>query len=174
MVGKKKDDRERDRDLSLSDEERKTIELREEELRAEKERVKAGEVRLRKEVVEEEKTLEIPVTREEVGVEKRSVGGRRPAEGDIGGDEEISIPVMEEEVKVEKTPVVREEISLKKRQIQDTEQVTDTVKREEAWVDRTGDAQVWTGAGSNSWQGTERRRYTDRSYNGPERRAIGV
>ena len=75
-------------------------------------------------------------------MEKRSVGGRRPAEGDVGDEDEIRVPVMEEEVRVKKTPVVKEEISLKKRQVQDTERVSETVKREEAWVDSTGDARV--------------------------------
>ena len=93
------------------------VQLREEELRAEKERVKAGEVRLRKEVVTEERTLEVPVTREEVVVERRPAARGQEARGDIGDNEEIRIPIMEEEVHVEKTPVVKEEVSLKKRQI---------------------------------------------------------
>jgi hypothetical protein len=49
-----------------TDEDSRRIELREEELRAEKQRVQAGEVRVRKEVVSEERTIEVPVTREEV------------------------------------------------------------------------------------------------------------
>ena len=163
------------RDITGRDDDQERIELREEELRAEKRQVEAGEVRVRKEVVEEKKTINVPVTREEVVVEKRSVGGRRPAQGEVGDDEEISVPVMEEEVRVQKTPVVKEEISLKKRQVQDTEHVSETVKREEAWVDRTGDARVWTSSDDRgSWQGSERRRRNDRQYNGPERRVAGV
>ena len=78
-------------------------------------------------------------------------------------------------MRVQKTPVVKEEISLRKRQVQETEHVSDTVKREEAWVDRTGDARVWTSSsGSGSWQGSERRRRQDRQYKGPERRVAGV
>jgi uncharacterized protein (TIGR02271 family) len=163
----KKDKDEFREDMTDSNEER-SIELREEELRAEKARVEAGEVRLRKEVVEETKTINVPVTREEVVVEKHSVGGRRPADGSIGDDQEIRIPVMEEEVRVEKTPVVREEISLKKRQVQDTERVSETVKREEAWVDRTDDATVRTRNGD--WEGQERRTMASSNYGGPERR----
>jgi uncharacterized protein (TIGR02271 family) len=168
---KKNKDQVRDTNLSDSGQERH-IELREEELRAEKERVEAGEVRLRKEVVEETKSIQVPVTREEVVVEKHSVGGRRPADGSIGDDDEISIPVMEEEVRVEKTPVVREEISVRKQQVRDTKQVSDTVKREEAWVDRTEDATVRTRDGD--WGGTERRSRRNSSYGGPERRVAGV
>ena len=164
---KKKTDQFQDTDRRIDDQEH--IELREEELRVEKERVEAGEVRLRKEVVKENKTIDVPVTREEVVVEKRSVGGRRPASGDIGDDEEISIPVMEEQVQVEKTPVVREEVSLKKQQVQDTRQVSETIKREEAWVDTAGTAEVRTGS-ARSWQGKERRRRNDTSYTGQDRR----
>ena len=167
LFGKKDNDRDRETDRLRDGEDQERIELREEELRAEKERVQAGEVRLRKEVVEEEKTIQVPVTHEEVVVEKHSVGGRRPAEGNIGDDEEIRIPLMEEEVHVEKTPVVREEVSLRKQQVQDTERVSETVRREEAWVDSTGEAQVQMSSGG--WQGTERRR-SSQKYQGRDRR----
>lgn len=141
------------------------VQLREEELRARKEQVQAGEVRLRKEVHEEQRTIEVPVTREEVVIERHPASGRPAASGDIGRDEEIRIPVMEEQVRVEKTPVVKEEITLNKRQVQDTQKVSDTVRREEAKVEKTG---------SNSWRGSERRYQDDKSYNGPERRLANV
>jgi uncharacterized protein (TIGR02271 family) len=168
LFGKKDKDETRENDRLRKDDDQEHIELREEELRAEKQRVKAGEVRLRKEVVEEQKNFDVPVTREEVVVERHSVAGR-PAEGDIGNDEEIRIPVMEEQVRVEKTPVVREEVSLKKRKVQDTERVSDTVRREEARVDSTGEANVSMRSGS-TWQGRERRRNSTTKYQGQDRR----
>jgi uncharacterized protein (TIGR02271 family) len=156
---------------SSSNESTQSIELREEELRAQKERVQAGEVRVRKEVVSEERTIEVPVTREEVVIERRPAAGRT-TEGRIDEDEEIRIPVMEEEVRVDKTPVVREEVTLKKRQVHDTERVSDTVRREEAKVERTGDANVQ--GGTEAWRGNERRYRHDTSYSGPERRLSRV
>jgi uncharacterized protein (TIGR02271 family) len=159
-------------DKNVSNSEEQHIELREEELRAEKERVQAGEVRLRKEVVEEKKSIQVPVTREEVVIEKHAVGSRRPADGSIGEDEEIRVPVMEEKVRVDKTPVVREEVSVRKRQMQDVERVSETVKREEAWVDRTQDATVRTR--DEDWAGKERRSRSHSSYRGPERRVASV
>jgi len=141
LFGKK--DKEHSRDnISGADEDQERIELREEELRAEKEQVEAGEVRLRKEVVEEQKSIDVPVTREEVVVEKHSVGGRRPAAGDIGEDDEIRVPVMEEEVRVEKTPVVKEEVTVGKRKVQDTERVSGTVRKEEVRIEREGDVDI--------------------------------
>ncbi|HEY9013868.1 MAG TPA: YsnF/AvaK domain-containing protein [Gemmatimonadales bacterium] len=157
---------------SSSGESSQSIELREEELRAEKERVQAGEVRVRKEVVSEERTLEVPVSREEVVIERRPAAGGRTASGDIEEGDEIRIPLMEEEVRVEKTPVVREEVSLKKRQVQGTEKVSDTVRREEARIEQTGDANIR--GGSEVWRGNERRYHDDSSYSGPERRLTQV
>jgi len=160
--------------LSSTGEGQQFIELREEELRAEKERVQAGEVTLRKEVVTEKKTIEVPVTKEEVVVERHPVAGR-PSDRDIGKDEEIRIPVMEEEVRVEKTPVVKEEVTLKKRPIQETKKVSDTVKREEAYVEHTGDAEIRSsGSQSEVWRGSERRYHQDKHYTGPERRTADV
>ncbi len=158
--------------VATSDESTQSIELREEELRADKERVSAGEVRVRKEVVSEERTLEVPVTREEVVIERRPAAKGRDAAGGIDEDEEIRIPLTEEEVRVEKSPVVREEVTLKKRQVQGTEQVSDTVRREEAKIERTGDANIK--GDTEPWRGNERRYRHDSSYTGPERRLSRV
>jgi len=118
------------------------IQLREEELRARKQPVEAGEVQVRKEVHEEERTLDVPVKREEVYVERQPVD-RRPADTPIGQDQEsIRVPVREERVEVEKQPVVREELSMGKRTVEDTERVSDTVHREEARVEREGDVEM--------------------------------
>lgn len=153
-----------------------SVELREEELRIEKERVQAGEVRLRKEVITEERTIEVPVTREEVVIERHPASGRRDTGGTIEDGEEIRIPLMEEEVRVEKTPVVREEVSLRKQQVQDTEQVSETLRREEARLEQTGDTNIRAsdGGSSEAWRGNERRYRHDVSYNGPERRMARV
>jgi uncharacterized protein (TIGR02271 family) len=147
------------------------LQLREEQLDVEKESVQAGEVRLRKEVITESRNIDVPVTREEVVIERHAAGGER-ADGAIGEGEEVRIPLMEEEVRVEKTPVVREEVSVRKRQVQDTERVSETVRREEARIESQGDARTSerTGTASESWRGTERRYGDDASYTGPERR----
>ena len=114
------------------------IELREEELRAQKRPVEAGEVEVRKNVVSEQRTMEVPVTREEVYVERHPVEGREVSDRPIGEGESIRVPVREEEVTVEKQPVVREEIEVGKRQVQETEQISGTVQREVADIDREG------------------------------------
>jgi len=127
------------------------LHLHEEELRVSKERVQAGQVRLGKEVVEEERTLDVPTTREEVVIE-RTPSDRQPDDHTIedSADETIRVPVAEERVTVEKVPVVTEEVSLGKRQITETRQVSDTVRREEARIDQTGDVDV-AGAATPGW-----------------------
>jgi uncharacterized protein (TIGR02271 family) len=123
-------------------EDERTVRLREEELQARKQPVEKGRVRVGKDVVEEQQTLEVPVTREEVTVERRPVS-REPSDTPIGqGGEDIRVPVREEQVSVEKRPVVTEEISVGKQKVQDTQQVSGTVRREEARVEGTGDVDV--------------------------------
>ena len=150
------------------------LQLQEEQLDVEKERVQVGEVRLRKEVVTEQRNIEVPVTREEVVIERHAAAADEPAEGAIGEGEEVRIPLMEEEVRVEKTPRVREEVSIRKRQVQDTARVSETVRREEARIESEGETSISERAGETpeSWRGNERRYGDDASYTGPERRQL--
>ncbi|HJF33433.1 MAG TPA: YsnF/AvaK domain-containing protein [Sporosarcina psychrophila] len=113
------------------------LRLHEEKLNVDKERYQAGEVNVSKHIVEETQTVEVPVTREEVYIERRAVT-EETAAGEVFDDgENIHIPVMEERVEVTKRPVVSEEIVVGKREVHDTETVNETVRREEADIDRT-------------------------------------
>ena len=100
-----------------------TLHLHEEQLQANKERVQAGEVRLGKEVVEEQRTVNVPVTREEVFIERRP-GDRQPDDHN------------------EKVPVMTEEVRVGKREVTENRQVTDTVRREEARIENEGNVRV--------------------------------
>ena len=118
------------------------MQLREEELQARKQPVETGQVSLGKEVVEEQKSIEVPVSREEVYVERRPV--ERPADRPVGeaAERTIEVPVREERVETEKQPVVYEEVGVGKREVTETQQVSETVRREEARIDRQGDVNV--------------------------------
>lgn len=115
----------------------------EEELEADTVEREAGEVVINKNVVEETRTIDVPVRREEVHVERRAVSGESSGEGKSLRDdqafagESIRVPVMEEEVEVRKVARPVEEIEITKSQTQDTERVEDTVRREEFDVDDT-------------------------------------
>jgi uncharacterized protein (TIGR02271 family) len=115
------------------------VQLREEELQARKTPVEVGQVTLGKDVVEERKTVEVPVTREEAYVERHAVN--RPADRPIEAttSQTIEMPIREERVDVEKRPVVYEEVGVGKRQIVENQRVSDTVRREELRVEREGE-----------------------------------
>jgi uncharacterized protein (TIGR02271 family) len=130
-----------DRDRTADVDREQRIQLRGELLRAHKERVERGEVRLRKEVVTENQSLNVPVEREELVIE-RVPGSQSTVGGDIGEDQEVRVPLSEERVRVDKKPVVNEEVRVGKRQVQRVEQVSDAVRHEELRVDREGDVEV--------------------------------
>ena len=125
-------------------EEERVMKLRAEQLRIEKERVQAGEVQLRKEVVTEQQTFNVPVSHEEVVVERHSYPEGRVSEIPVGEDEIIRIPVSKEQVHVTKTPVETGEVTVGKREVQEEQQVGDTVRREEARLEREGEPRVRT------------------------------
>lgn len=118
----------------------RTVQLKEEQLRATKQPVQAGEVDIHKEVHTERRQITVPVEREEVVIERHPVA-ERAATGEMHA-EEIRIPVREEKVTVTKQPVVREEVTVSKRNVHDTKTVTGEVKKEELVVDTEGDAKV--------------------------------
>lgn len=118
------------------------IQLRGEILRTHRERVQRGEVRLRKEVVTENQSVEVPVTREELVVERVAPTNASATAGEIGTDQEIRVPLSEERVRVDKQPVVNEEVRVGKRAVQRNERVSDNVRHEELRVDKDGDVDV--------------------------------
>jgi uncharacterized protein (TIGR02271 family) len=126
-----------------SGEEQHRIALIGEALNIHKERVERGAVRLGKDVVTEKQTVQVPVSREEVVINRRSpTNAEQPARTNFGEDQEIRIPVSEERVQVEKRPVVREEVGVGKRKIEDTKQVSADVRHEELKVESEGDVDV--------------------------------
>src|SRR5690625_933029 len=126
-------DRTRDHDVD------ETIELREEHLEVDKE--KTGEVHISKKVVEDTETEEIPGTKEERKIERKSPSGKtKDKENDVTDEEEIVVPVEEEKVRQKKETEVTEEVVVKKETKEDTETVGDTVRHEELEVEEEGKA----------------------------------
>ncbi|MDO3410449.1 YsnF/AvaK domain-containing protein [Saccharibacillus sp. CPCC 101409] len=134
-----------DRLDSLDTDEARKLQLREERLDVSKNTVRSGEVEVHKDIVEEQKSIDVPVSHEEVVIERRSVDNA-PTDTPIGADETIRVPVSEEQVEVNKRNVVTGEIEVHKREIEETEQVRDTVRREEARVDKNGSVEVREGS----------------------------
>lgn len=118
------------------------LELREEELRARKSTEEVGEVDIGKDVVTEREEIDVPRRHEEVDVSYRPSAAHEPAEGEIGEDEEIRIPLHEEEVHVEKETVVSGEVDIDKREVEDVEHISEDVRKERLRVEREGDVQI--------------------------------
>lgn len=131
--------------IGQAGESEESLRLHEERLNVDKDRVQTGEVNVGKHVVEEEQSIEVPVEREEVYVERRPVNEATDRETDQGLTDRdayqengnIHIPVTEERVEVSKKDTVSEEVVVGKRKVQDTERINETVRREEADIDET-------------------------------------
>jgi uncharacterized protein (TIGR02271 family) len=115
-----------------------TIHLKKEEVHPRKESHEAGEVRVRKDVVTEHKTFDVPVTKEEVVIERHPVSRKAGSGETVSPQGEIRVPLREEQVRVEKDTVVNEEVSIGKRAVTDTKHVAADAKREELHVEQKG------------------------------------
>ncbi len=120
------------------------IQLREEELHVNKDRVQAGEVAVGKHVVSEQKSVTVLVEHEEVVVTRHKVD-READPSQIGADSEtIKVPVMAEQVSTNVTARVVEEVEVGKRTVQEQTTVTDTVRKEKLDLDSDGNVDVKT------------------------------
>lgn len=118
------------------------IELREEELHVNKNKVQAGEVKIGKHVVSEEKSVTVPVEHEEVVVTRHAVD-RDADPSQIGADSaSVKVPVMAEQVSTNVTARVVEEVEVGKRTVQENKTVTDTVRKEQLDMDTDGNVDV--------------------------------
>ena len=84
-----------------------------------------------KKPVTESKTVEVPLTREEVSIERRPASGQTEAQSPTQSEQEIKIPLKREEAQVSKKPYVKEEAVIKKKAFTDTKEVTEDVTSEE-------------------------------------------
>ncbi len=111
------------------------IQLLGEVLRVHKDRISRGEVRLRKEVITETQTIQVPVTREELVIERHAVDQNTPPTGSIGESSEIRIPLSEERANIDKSTFVREEVAVGKKPVEEVRSLTGDVRHEELVVE---------------------------------------
>ncbi len=110
-------------------EEESTIQLTEEKLDVSK-KASESQATITKEPTTETKTVEVPVTHEEVTIERRPPSGQTEAQTPVSSKEDITIPVKKEEFEVTKTPYVKEEVTVKKKPVTETKQVSEEVTSE--------------------------------------------
>jgi uncharacterized protein (TIGR02271 family) len=88
-------------------------------------------VKVTKEPIKETKTVQVPLTHEEVTIETRPPSGDTQAQEPVSSKEDITIPVKKEEVgEVKKTPYVKEEVVVKKKPVTETKEVTEETTSE--------------------------------------------
>jgi uncharacterized protein (TIGR02271 family) len=105
----------------------------EERLRAGTEKVEAGRARLRKYVVTEQQQVNVPVTREEVRVEREPITDEnrgQALDGPALSEEEHEVVLHEERPVVQTEAVPVERVRLSKDQVQDEQTVTADVRKE--------------------------------------------
>lgn len=114
--------------------------LSEEQLAVRKRERAAGEVEIEKHVVTEHVRQAVPLTHDEVVVERHAIEGGTAAGGAIGGNEHISVPITSEEAVVEKRVVPKEELVVRKQSVTENEIVEADLRSEHAEVTRDGTA----------------------------------
>ncbi|MFP2901587.1 YsnF/AvaK domain-containing protein, partial [Corallococcus sp. 4LFB] len=108
-----------------------TLRTHHEELGVTKHQRSAGEAQVRKVVVEEMKTVEVPLRHEEVEVVRRVA--KDPIPGDVATfqEETIRIPLHAEEAELTKRAYTDEEITIHKRPIEERRSMEGRVRHEE-------------------------------------------
>jgi uncharacterized protein (TIGR02271 family) len=120
--------------LSEKHNEEVKLELHKEELEILKNRIETAEVKVYKKTFTEEKQISVPVTREELIIEKKSLNQEEV--------ETIRIPLVEEQIEIIKHPVILEEVDISRHQFEEIIHVDETLKKEILRVDKTGDITI--------------------------------
>ena len=121
--------------VGIEDREPVRVPIHEEELLATKRPVEAGVVRIEKDVVEEERVVDVPVIEERVRV--RRVAAEPGATPEPGAFEEgtIEVPIRGEEVELQTQTRVAGAVEVAKAPVERIERVVGTVRREQVRVD---------------------------------------
>ena len=115
----------------------------EEQLKVGTEQVETGRARLRKHVVTEQQTVTVPVTREEVRVEREPITDANRDQAQTGPDiseEEHELVLTEERPVVHKETVPVERVKLAKESVTEDHQVSEQVRKEQ--IETEGDARA--------------------------------
>jgi uncharacterized protein (TIGR02271 family) len=107
-----------------------SLELREEELRVRKQTRELGAVELRKDVVAERHVLDIPVTHEELILERQPVDPPEPTDTPVAERLALRVVLREEVAVADKQPVVTEAVRAGRRTVRDTQHIETTVRKE--------------------------------------------
>lgn len=123
---------------NLSQGEEFDIPLYEEELEAQKTSRQIGEVHLRKVVHTEQKTITIPIAREDVIVERLSVDENLESGSSETAftEDDITIPLMEEDIEIVKHQKIKGILHARKVTHVEQQQLSEEIRKEEVEVEK--------------------------------------
>ncbi|HEY6164848.1 MAG TPA: YsnF/AvaK domain-containing protein [Nitrososphaeraceae archaeon] len=128
----------RQRQDRTAEEQETTVPLTEERLGVSK-TASSREATITKEPVTETKSVEVPLTHEEISVERRpasssSSSSTTAADSPVQSRTETKVPLKQEQAQVTKQPYVKEEVSVKEKPVTETKTVNDQVTSEKVKV----------------------------------------
>ena len=116
-----------------------TLELLEERLTVNKDRIVAGLVKVGKHVVTEERNVNVELEEEHAHIERTNVDRVSDRKiGDMGVNETVEVQFEAERARVGKETYVTEEVSVGKTTERHTETIVETIQREELDIERDG------------------------------------
>ena len=101
--------------------------LLEEKLDIYKQWIKTNDVNFRRETIFEDRNIIVPIKKEYLIIEKKSLEGKN--------NESIRIPISEEQITIDKKRIILEEINIYKHKIKDFETIVETLRHEELRID---------------------------------------
>lgn len=110
----------------------------------------ASTAHVRKVVRSEPRSVEVPVTHDELRVERVPVTDDATARAlgpDAFTEKDIDVPLMGEQVMLEKRTRVTEEVVLRKQRVTEQKTYTGEVRKERVWVEDTGGREIAPGDG---------------------------
>lgn len=108
--------------------------LREEKLDISKNKVQTGDVNIYKDIIKEDKTITVPIVREELVIENQRANNK--------GFETIRIPINEEQIEVIKHPMVLEEVDIYNDNYKGMKHIETTLKKEILRTETSGDGKI--------------------------------
>ena len=106
-----------------------TVQDREEKINMRTPPVDTGDVTGRKEFPAERQTIDVPVTREEIVIQRRPGTGAEITEEDLNDNEKIRVPERSGRVDVQKVTVVADGVSVGVRSVQSTQRVDQDLRK---------------------------------------------
>ncbi|WP_053599338.1 YsnF/AvaK domain-containing protein [Bacillus sp. FJAT-18017] len=119
--------------------EKRELQLHKEQMQVSKKWSETANVRVYKRTYTEEKQINVPITREELIIEKKTVSS---VDNQDSGIETITIPLMEERIEIILHPTVLEDVEIYNHQYKESIQIQEILKEERVRIETTGAAKV--------------------------------